>query len=85
MPANQNNISQIDSLLFTSAQLLYFDLGMKDSATVKFNEIVEKFPVARDRISEKSPILAKNADFWVVRVRHEEIHAKNARKNRKHD
>ena len=59
MPTNTNDNIEIDSLLFVAAQLLYFDLGMKDLAKVRFKEIIEKFPLT---IYEYKSLIALNFD-----------------------
>ena len=46
MPADLNNPVELDSLMFKAAQLLYFDLGMEDSAVVRFEEIIDVFPLS---------------------------------------
>ena len=42
-----NEFSNLDSLIFHSGQILYFDLGMKDSAMHKFKNIVNNFPKSK--------------------------------------
>ena len=44
MPNILNKSIGLDSLIFNSAQILYFDLDIKDSAIYKFKYIIEEFP-----------------------------------------
>jgi hypothetical protein len=47
LPNLTNKLTGIDSLIFSSAQILYFDLGVKDSAVYKFKYIIDRFPDSR--------------------------------------
>ena len=44
MPNILNKSIGLDSLIFNSAQILYFDLDIKDSAIYKFKYIIDEFP-----------------------------------------
>jgi hypothetical protein len=44
MPNILNHSDGLDSLIFNSAQILYFDLDIKDSALYKFKYIIDEFP-----------------------------------------
>ena len=51
MPVIKNNSDYkgIDSLLFNAGQILYFDLGIRDSALYKFEDIIYNYPKSNFR------------------------------------
>ena len=46
VPDNLNSKNIVDSLSYTIAQLFYYNFNIKDSAIVRFKDIVNKFPLS---------------------------------------